>query len=45
MNILFPLLCFISLFSFPAQLWAMAEKGEFTLYYINDVHGETEPCG
>ena len=45
MNILFPLLCFLSLLSFPTQLSAAPDKGEFTLYYINDVHVETEPCG
>lgn len=45
MNILFTLLCFLSLFSFPARLAAAPGMGEFTLYYINDVHGETEPCG
>jgi 2',3'-cyclic-nucleotide 2'-phosphodiesterase (5'-nucleotidase family) len=46
MNFLFSLLFFITLLSLPAQLCAAAAgKGEFTLYYINDVHGETEPCG
>jgi hypothetical protein len=29
----------------PAQAAIAATGNEFTLYYSNDVHGETVPCG
>ncbi len=32
------------LISLPAQLYA-AETDKLTIFYTNDVHGETEPCG
>ncbi|MDA8164851.1 MAG: hypothetical protein M0017_07465 [Desulfobacteraceae bacterium] len=44
MNRMRPLL--ILLFLFPLLSGtAMAGKGKFVVFYSNDVHGETEPCG
>jgi hypothetical protein len=37
-----PLLLLLPLLSGTA---AVAAEGSFVLFYSNDVHGETEPCG
>jgi len=45
MTICLRLLAIISLLLLPATLIAAPATGEITLFYSNDVHGATEPCG
>jgi hypothetical protein len=39
------LICIIFLLFLPATLLAAPATGDITLFYSNDVHGATEPCG
>lgn len=44
MNYLLPLLCLFSFLQFTGSAHC-APAQDFTLFYSNNVQGETEPCG
>ncbi len=45
MNYLLPLALTLFFTAFPALLTAETHSDGLTIYYNNDVRGETEPCG